>query len=183
MVRYYSNAPRRRDPWRVKRWGRVDYPAFSAAQLGQGTMRLIIFRPGTTAAARRWADAWAWLIYRELGLGFLPIGIIATLSLPREIPVAARAGIVAAVLLAATVFLWAKARPALSEARGVRIHGRAGKRGQEATITGDIALFEQANAKLDELDEQTDLTPVEYEAHWAAIYDWLVESEPAQRQR
>lgn len=182
MVRYYGNAPRRRDPWRVRRWGRVDYPAFSAPQLGQGTIRLIIFRPGTTAAARRWADAWAWLVYREFGLGFLAIGLFATLSLPREIPFALRAGIVAAALLAATVTLWAKARPALADARGVRIYGRAGKRGQEPTITGDMALFEQAMAKLDELDDQTDLTPVEYEARWAAIYDWLDEPERAAQQ-
>jgi hypothetical protein len=157
---YYSNMPRPRDPWRVRPWGRVDYPAFSAPQFGRGTIRLIIFRPGTTAAARRWADAWASLVYREMGILAVGPAILAMFAFPNEFPFVLRASIVAAVLLTAAITIWAKARPTLSDARGVLIFGRAPKRrGEAATITGDLALFEQALAKLDELDDLTNLPP------------------------
>ena len=181
MVRYSdSRPPQPRPPQSPlgisRKWGRLDYPALTGHITGRAVIRLIVFRPGTTASERRWAGAWSTLVYRQWGLvALMPLTLFALLLFntltpwARLIPVAAAA----AVVLLTT---WLKAHPTLAAARGVRIEARASRDGGPAQLVGDKDLFEDAAARLHALD-QDDPDPVDYEARWAEIYEWLAAHE------
>lgn len=171
MVQYTSTPAARRhmhSDSRASRWGRLDYSLFSRQHLGRATARLIVLRPGVTNVERFWVSVWGWLIHRELWLAPATLAAVFAGASLTAIPLFARLGLAAAALIVVWIGWWMLVRRTLVDARGVRVHVRAGGR-----AIGDMSRMQLAIARLDHLDSLRGLTPVEYEARWAEIYEWL----------
>lgn len=167
MVTFHSRVPRPVGPTMSFRSGRVDFNPFMV-EFGSVTIRLLIFRPGTTAAERARVGVYSSLVARGL---WMPVVIFAMLLTPEPIRswgfwwCIGFGAVVTAAIVAAT---WLLARPTLTGARGIRITARASKHGP--LISGDMGLLEEYVSRLGSL-ESAGLDPVEYEAWWARIYD------------
>lgn len=195
MVTYHSRipAPQRPKPDPVLR---ERFLGFTAGRLDKdgiligwerGTIRLLVFQPGTTSAERLKVAVYCWLRYHT-GNAWLVIAIFSVVlfgpvtALPVgliwRLLITGAAGLSAT--LALTGIAWVLARRTLATAHGIACVARTerlaeprGRRIYETRIVaGDKELFEEYSTRLAAL-EAAELSPVEYEREWTLIYNDL----------
>lgn len=152
------------------RAGRIDFDMVMA-QMGSTTVQLLVFRPGTSTAARVKVGFYSWIVTRKV---YVFIGFFAAILAPYPFRAGGlwwMVGFGVAAAAVAALLSWHLARPTLAAAHGIRVGVRASKHGTQYAESHFALLEEYAN-RLDEL-EAADLTPVEHEAQWALIYDDL----------
>lgn len=157
------------------RWGTIEAASpVDVGRRGWGRYRLVVFPPGTNSAERR-----ALSFRRRWPLVGAVIGIVAETVLTNFLPIA----------LVTVVVLGGYAAGIIGSFLATRqFHGRILTVNAVMTVVGgDTRLFGQAGllnaslATLDELDRALDageLTEIQYELGWAAVYN-AIEAEPA----
>lgn len=195
MVTYHSRipAPEQPKPAPILRnrflgftAGRLDTDGFRIGW-DRGSIRLLVFQPGTTSAERFKVAVYAWLAYHTGNfmvataiawvllfrpMDALPLGMIWRLL------IIGAAGI--GLVLALTGVAWAFARRTLATAHGIVCRARTDRLPEPhdrriyetRIVAGDKGLFDEYSARLSTL-EAAELSPVDYEREWAHIYNDL----------
>jgi hypothetical protein len=169
MVTYHNRVPRPAEPIAAFRSGRIDFDILMA-QAGSTTVRLLIFRPGTTTAERVKVSVYSWLVARGMWPVVTIIAAVFTPEFIRSGGLGWCIGFGVFVTAALVVAAWLLARPTLADAHGIRVGVRASRRGPQ--VSGDMDLLEEYANRLIAL-ESADLSPVDHEAEWARLYDDL----------
>ncbi|MGN7186975.1 DUF6611 family protein [Microbacterium enclense] len=166
MVTFHIREPRpsRRRSFRS---GRIDVDLVGAQAFGRTSIRLLVFRPGTTATERAKVSVYCQLVVDKL---WVLVASLAALLTPTPIRAAGiwwSLGFGACVAAAIVAGSWLLARPTLADAHGIRVGVRRTKRGPQ--VFGDIGLLEEFADRLIAL-ESANLGPVDHEAEWARMY-------------
>jgi hypothetical protein len=147
-------------------WGTIERPnAGTMGRTGWGHFRIAVYPPGTNLAERRamtFARRWPYV-------GVI-VSLLVAIALNSDWGFVVGAGVFVAVLLVS--------RGITSQLRHLtrQIHVSVAVAGGAREVYGDADLFTQtadAFANLDERMLAGDLTPVQYEAGWADIYNAL----------
>ncbi|GAA4660344.1 DUF6611 family protein [Arthrobacter cryoconiti] len=150
------------------KWGRFEAPQLPVSMAtGRATLSLVIFPPGTTSeeakliAVARGFRTFGWVFAVHLGacIFFLFGGVIGALV-----------GIGAAItlwVLGVTITRLQAGRP-LQNCQIVSLDIR---RGGIPSTYGPLAELDSLAKRFDDLDRNGQLTPAQYEFHWAQLYE------------
>jgi len=195
MVTYHSRVPAleqpKPDPIPRNRFlgftaGRIDTDGFLIGW-DRGSIRLLVFQPGTTSAERLKVAVYSWLAHHTAN--FMVATMIAWILLFRPlnalpVDLVSRLMIIGAagigLVLALTGIAWAFARRTLATSHGIVCRARTfrlseprgGRIYETKIVAGDKELFEEYSAQLRSL-EARELSPMDHEREWAQIYNDL----------
>lgn len=166
--------PRRRRPASMLdasfRSGRVDFNMIAAQTVRSATLRLLVFRPGTSTGDRAKTALYCWLTARGLYVMVAAVTFVLTPAPLRSLGVWWWLGFSAAVTGAIVLIAWHLAQPVLAAAHSIRV--RVYPSGHGVGVSGDLPLLEEYVTRLSAL-ESADLNPVDHEAQWSRIYEDL----------